>query len=79
MRNRARALEILVNSPGRAGEKPCSLMFSSSTSAGYSVLISQSRRSMGMPVEAEANLERISSIHCWVQLTDGYAYLSRAY
>ncbi len=35
-RNRARALEIRVDSPGKVGWKPCSLMFSSSTSAGYS-------------------------------------------
>jgi hypothetical protein len=80
MRNRARALEILVNSPGKAGEKPCSLIFSSSTSAGYSVVISQSRSSIGMPVEAEANLDNVSSLNqSQLRMTGRYAYLSRAY
>jgi hypothetical protein len=52
----ARALEILVNSPGRVGDDPCSVRFSSSTSAGYSALMSDSRSKVGQPEEAEINL-----------------------
>jgi hypothetical protein len=55
-RKRARALEILVNSPGSVGENPSELRFSSSTSAGYSVVMSSSRSSIGVPIEAEINL-----------------------
>lgn len=36
MRNSARALESLVNSPGRVGKKPFSVTYSSSASTGYS-------------------------------------------
>lgn len=60
-RKRASALEILVNSPGRVGEMPWELRFSSSTSAGNSVVMSTSRRSIGVPVAAEVNLVMLAS------------------
>ena len=54
--NSASALESRVDSPGRVGRKPDSVTFSSSTSSGYSILISSSRKRTGRPVSAAANL-----------------------
>jgi hypothetical protein len=44
-RNRARALEILDDWPGRVGRYPFSSTYSSSMATGYSVSISESWRS----------------------------------
>ena len=62
--NKAKALEILVSSPGRVGEKPDGLRFSSSTSEGHSVEISLSRRRVGVPVAADVNLCKVNCKSC---------------
>jgi hypothetical protein len=49
MRKSARALESLVNSPGRVGKKPFSVTYSSSASTGYSQCTSSSLISLGRP------------------------------
>ena len=48
-RNKARALESLVDSPGRAAWNPRSETFSSSISDGYSVWMSSSLSNLGRP------------------------------
>ena len=70
------ALEILVTSPGKDGEMPWALRFSSSTSEGYSVVISLSRRSIGVPVAADVNLY-LSATGLKRKLRPGHTYPGR--
>lgn len=56
-RNRASALDTLVDSPGSVGWNPRSVTFSSSTSEGYSVWMSSSFRIVGIPRDAAEKLE----------------------
>jgi hypothetical protein len=57
-RKSARALEILVDSPGRVGKKPFSVTYSSSASTGYSQCTSSSFMSLGNPSCAAEKLQR---------------------
>jgi hypothetical protein len=61
--NRARAPETRVGSSDGVGMSPVSVMFSSSTSAGYSVQISASEIRTGSPVRAAANLVKFPRQH----------------
>jgi hypothetical protein len=58
MRKRASALESLVNSPGKVGKKPFSVMYSSSASTGYSHCTSSSLMSLGKPRWAAEMLQK---------------------
>lgn len=55
-RNRASALDSLVDSPGSVGWKPRSVTYSSSASAGYSQLTSSSLICFGRPSETAVKL-----------------------
>jgi len=59
-RNKARALDILVDSPGKLGRKPFSVTYSSSASTGYSQCTSSSLMSLGRPRCAAEKLTRVS-------------------
>jgi hypothetical protein len=59
-RNRARALESLVDSPGSVGKNPFSVTYSSSASTGYSQCTSSSLKSFGRPRCAAEKLDRVS-------------------
>lgn len=65
MRKSARALDSLVNSPGRVGKKPFSVTYSSSASTGYSQCTSSSLKSLGRPRWAADRLYKVSRA-AWV-------------